>query len=88
MAHDTFSVQYRHNGGRSGVKRDDQPIAMERNGRGREVVVVEGHERVDAEREGGYRILFEHQFGRHCPYGEFLCAYMQRIKRILTCSGM
>ena len=50
--------------------------------------MVEGHDRVDAEREGGYRVLFEHEFGRYCPYGEFLCAYMQRIKRTLTCSGM
>lgn len=39
---------------------------MEGDGRGGDVVVVEGHDGVDAVCEGGDGVLFEHELGRDC----------------------
>ena len=61
MAHDALAVKDRDYGRRSSVKGYNETVAVEGDRWGREVVVVKGHDRVDAEREGRDGVLLEHQ---------------------------
>ena len=79
MTHKTPAVQYWNDRGRGGVERDGEAVSVERHGRRREVVVIEGHDRVDTKREGGDGVLLEHEFGGHCAW--LVC--MRYILRVL-----
>ena len=61
MAHETLAVKDRNDGRRCSVEGHDETVSMERHGRRGKVVVVEGHDGVDAEREGRDGVLLEHQ---------------------------
>ena len=66
MAHDALAVEDRDYGRRSSVKGYNETVASERDGWGREVVVVKGHDGVDAESERGDGVLLKHELRGHC----------------------
>ena len=61
MAHEALAVKDGYDGGRCGVEGHDEAVSMEGDGGRGKVIVVEGHDGVDAEREGWDRVLLEYK---------------------------